>query len=75
MTVLDLSQGESGIIDSIDSAENYFIKFRLMEMGCLPGENITLNYYSPSRTSISITVMNYQLALRIEYAKYIVIRS
>ncbi len=72
MTVLDLSQGESGIIDYIS---DNIIDCKLMEMGCLPGEIITLNYYSPNKSSIAITVMNYQLALRTEEANSIIIKS
>jgi ferrous iron transport protein A len=41
---------------------------KLMEMGCLPGELVTVAFVAPLGDPISIIVSGYQLSLRIDEA-------
>ncbi len=66
----DLQKGESGIIDSFSSNE-IFIK--LMEMGCVPGEKVSVDIIAPLGDPISIQVAGYTLSLRLNEAEHIFI--
>jgi ferrous iron transport protein A len=65
-----LKMGESGVIHSF---ENDDIFLKLMEMGCIPGEIITVEQIAPLGDPISISVAGYQLSLRINEADSIFI--
>jgi ferrous iron transport protein A len=66
----ELKIGESGVIHSF---ENDDIFLKLMEMGCIPGEFITVEQIAPLGDPISISVAGYQLSLRINEADSIFI--
>ncbi len=66
----ELKIGESGVIHSF---ENDDIFLKLMEMGCIPGELITVEQVAPLGDPISISVAGYQLSLRINEADSIFI--
>ena len=66
----ELKIGESGVIHSF---ENDDIFLKLMEMGCIPGELITVEQIAPLGDPISISVAGYQLSLRINEADSIFI--
>jgi ferrous iron transport protein A len=66
----ELKIGESGIIHSF---ENDDIFLKLMEMGCIPGELITVEQIAPLGDPISISVAGYQLSLRMNEADSIFI--
>ena len=66
----DLKMGESGVIHSFENDE---IFLKLMEMGCIPGELITVEQIAPLGDPISISVAGYQLSLRINEADSIFI--
>jgi ferrous iron transport protein A len=66
----ELKIGESGIIHSFES-DDIFLK--LMEMGCIPGEKITVEQVAPLGDPISISVAGYQLSLRMNEADTIFI--
>lgn len=68
----ELKIGESGIIHSF---ENDDIFLKLMEMGCIPGELITVEQVAPLGDPISISVAGYQLSLRMNEADTIFIAS
>jgi len=51
--------------------ENDDIFLKLMEMGCVPGEKITVNQIAPLGDPISITVAGYTLSLRLNEAEHI----
>lgn len=57
--------GESGVIHSFENDE---IFLKLMEMGCIPGELITVEQIAPLGDPISISVAGYQLSLRMNEA-------
>ena len=64
----ELKIGEKGIIDRIESDE---LSIKLMEMGCIPGEEITLEQSGLTGDPISIKIADYQLSLRINEAALI----
>ena len=66
----ELKMGESGVIHSFENDE---IFLKLMEMGCIPGELITVEQIAPLGDPISITVAGYQLSLRMNEADSIFI--
>ncbi len=66
----DLKIGESGIIHSF---ENDDIFLKLMEMGCIPGEMVTVEQVAPLGDPISISVAGYQLSLRMNEADSILV--
>lgn len=60
------------IIKSFESDELFL---KLMEMGCLPGETITVEQIAPLRDPISITVAGYRLSLRLDEADHIFVEE
>ncbi len=71
-TLAELKVGEEGKINSIQNNE---LMLKLMEMGCLPGENIKVEFIAPLGDPIAISVSGYQLSLRKEDAKAIIIEN
>ncbi|MEY4052682.1 MAG: ferrous iron transport protein A [Chitinophagia bacterium] len=67
----ELKMGESGVIHSFENDE---IFLKLMEMGCIPGELITVEQIAPLGDPISISVAGYQLSLRMNEADSIFIK-
>jgi ferrous iron transport protein A len=61
----DLKSGESAIIQSIEDSELFL---KLMEMGCVPGEQIKVEKIAPFGDPISILVSGYTLSLRLNEA-------
>ena len=70
-----LSQLETGKKAVIISLENDDILLKLMEMGCLPGEIISIEKKAPWGDPISITVSGYQLSLRANEAEKIIVEE
>ncbi|MEP6675009.1 MAG: FeoA family protein [Ferruginibacter sp.] len=64
----DIKQGKTVSILSFEKDE---IFLKLMEMGCVPGENITIEKIAPLGDPISINVAGYTLSLRINEAEMI----
>ena len=70
-SVADLNPGESGIIsDLLDEA----LSLKLLEMGCLPGQPIKLNFAAPLGDPICVSVAGYDLTLRLDEANTISLR-
>ena len=57
----------------IKSFENDDIFLKLMEMGCIPGEKITLEQIAPLGDPISVNVSGYRLSLRLNEAENIMV--
>ncbi len=73
MKTLDkLKIGESGIIKSFSKKD---LALKLIEMGCLPGEKITLSKIAPLGDPIVIEVSGYQLSMRKEEASAVVLED
>lgn len=68
----ELLPGEKGTILSFENEE---IHLKLMEMGCVPGEEIEVERIAPLGDPISVIVSGYHLSLRIEEALSITIKK
>jgi ferrous iron transport protein A len=68
----DLEPGQRAIIHSFENDE---IFLKLMEMGCVPGEEVIVEMQAPLGDPISIKVAGYQLSLRIEEAQSILVNT
>lgn len=69
-TIADLEVGERGVIKEI-SLE--YIPLALLEMGCLPGEDVELIQIAPLKDPLYIRVNGSHLAIRKEVASQILI--
>lgn len=61
MTLAQLSPGNEAIIESFTDED---IKLKLLEMGCLPGEKISVVRLAPLGDPIAVSVSGYLLSLR-----------
>ncbi|MBZ4189299.1 FeoA family protein [Niabella beijingensis] len=68
----DLKPGQRARIQKF-TTEEIFLK--LMEMGCLPGEEIEIIKVAPLNDPISISVAGYTLSLRLDEARFIVVHD
>lgn len=66
----DLNRGESGVIKGFS---DHVISLKLMEMGCLPGSDIKMNFAAPLGDPISYYIAGYNLTLRKSEASTIII--
>ena len=55
--------------------ENDDIFLKLMEMGCVPGEKITVDKVAPFKDPISVSVAGYTLSLRLNEAEHILVEE
>jgi ferrous iron transport protein A len=62
----ELKPGQRAVIKNFTNKETYL---KLMEMGCVPGENIVLEQKAPFGDPISIKVSGYSLSLRLNEAE------
>lgn len=67
-TIADLKRGQRGIIKEI-SAE--VIPLKLLEMGCLPGNEVELVQTAPFRDPLYLNINGSHLAIRKETALHI----
>lgn len=73
MKTLDkLKIGESGIIKELIKRD---LALKLIEMGCLPGEKITLKKIAPFGDPIAIEISGYELSLRKDEASTVVLED
>ena len=70
-----LSEIPAGKEVIIKEFENNEIFIKLMEMGCIPGEKIKVEQIAPLGDPISITVVGYNLSLRLNEAQYILVED
>jgi ferrous iron transport protein A len=68
----DLKLGEAAIIVSFASEDIYI---KLLEMGCVPGEKITVEQIAPLGDPISVFVSGYRLSLRLNEADQIFVTT
>lgn len=66
----ELKPGQKAVIREVSSQE---INLKLMEMGCLPGEPITVEQVAPLGDPLSVQVSGYRLSLRLDEAKHILV--
>jgi len=68
----ELKLGQKGIIKSFGNQE---IHLKLMEMGCLPGEEISMEQMAPLGDPVSVSIAGYRLSLRLDEAEHIIVDS
>lgn len=68
----ELKLGQKAIIKSFGSQDIYL---KLMEMGCLPGEEISVEQIAPLGDPVSVSVSGYKLSLRLDEAEHIIVES
>ena len=61
----ELKPGQKAKIKNFTNPETYL---KLMEMGCVPGEDILLEQIAPFGDPISVKVSGYSLSLRLNEA-------
>jgi ferrous iron transport protein A len=66
----DLQPGQKGLILSFENEDLYL---KLLEMGCVPGETVTIERIAPLGDPISVLVAGYNLSLRQEEAESIIV--
>lgn len=66
----ELRPGQQAVIKEFNSEE---ILLKLMEMGCLPGEKISIEKIAPLGDPLSVVVSGYTLSLRLDEADNIVV--
>ena len=72
-TILRLSELKPGDEGTICEFNDSDIFIKLMEMGCIPGEKITMEQVAPLGDPISVSVAGYHLSLRLNEADHILI--
>lgn len=73
MKTLDkLKIGESGVVKSLNKKG---LALKLIEMGCFPGEKITLTKIAPLGDPIAIEISGYELSMRKEEASTVVLED
>ena len=72
LTIADLKKGESAVIT--DSSSND-IPLKLLEMGCLPGNEVKLLQLAPFSDPMYLNVNDSFLAIRKETASLIIIKK
>lgn len=70
MKLSELKQGDKRTIKGFESSD---LELKLMEMGCLPGEEVVVEQIAPLGDPISIKVAGYLLSLRLNEAKHIIV--
>ncbi|HET6245599.1 MAG: ferrous iron transport protein A [Bacteroidetes bacterium] len=66
----DLKIGESAVIEEFSDD---FLSLKFLEMGCLPGESITLERIAPMGDPIIVNVSGYLMTMRKSEAKTILV--
>ena len=70
MRLSELRSGERATINSFESSD---IELKLMEMGCIPGEEVVVEQIAPLGDPISIRIAGYSLSLRKNEANQILV--
>ena len=71
MLLSELKRGQEAVIDSFT---DYEVSLKLLEMGCIPGEKITVDRIAPLGDPIAIVVSGYVLSLRKDEAAAVVVK-
>jgi ferrous iron transport protein A len=70
-TLANMKLGETAIIDSFTDAE---MSLKLLEMGCTPGEIVTVDNIAPMGDPIAIFISGYLLSLRKQEASTVLVK-
>ncbi len=66
-----IRKGESAVVESYTDD---LMKLKLMEMGCVPGERITVDRFAPLGDPIAILVGDATLSIRRDEAENVLVR-
>lgn len=69
-TLAQLTIGMSAVVKSFTDNDT---SLKLMEMGCVPGETITISNVAPMGDPIAINISGYQLSLRKNEAAKVIV--
>lgn len=72
MTLAELKRGQHGIIKDVSSKN---IPLKLLEMGCLPGNEVQLLQVAPFSDPMYLNINGTHLAIRKETASHIIIET
>ena len=72
MRLSELKAGQSGRITGFETSD---LELKLMEMGCIPGEKVTVEKVAPLGDPISIRIAGYSLSLRKNEANQILLEE
>ena len=72
MTLDKLSPGSEAIVESFTDDD---IKLKLLEMGCLPGEKISVVRLAPLGDPIAVSVSGYLLSMRKDEAATVQVKQ
>ena len=72
MTLAQLNKGEKAIIEDLNTV---LVPLKLIEMGCLPGNQIELLQLAPFKDPLFLNVNGSQIAIRKETAKHIQVKK
>ena len=70
MNLSQLNVGQSAVIESFTDEE---MSLKFLEMGCLPGEQVSIYKIAPLGDPIAIAVSGYVLSMRKEEAATIIV--
>jgi ferrous iron transport protein A len=70
MKLTELKPGQKAIIRHFDNSD---MSIKLLEMGCIPGEEILLEQVAPLGDPISVSISGYSLSLRLTEAEGIIV--
>jgi len=70
ITLADLKKGQKAFIRSFSNDE---LSSRLLEMGCLPGETLSLSRTAPLGCPLAINIAGYELSLRRDEAASVLV--
>jgi Fe2+ transport system protein FeoA len=73
MTIDDLKIGQSGTISAVGGEGP--LRLRFLDMGLIPGTNVTLQKVAPMGDPIQIRIRGYELTIRREDAQKITLRE
>jgi Fe2+ transport system protein FeoA len=72
MTLKDLKEGDSAVIDSLTGQGAF--RRRLLEMGFMGGTPIYVKKYAPLRDPIEFVIKGYHVSLRQEEASQVLVK-
>ncbi len=72
ITLADLKKGEKAVIKEISSNK---VPLKLLEMGCLPGNEVKLLQLAPFKDPMYLNINGCHLAIREDTAKFIIIEN
>jgi ferrous iron transport protein A len=74
MKLRNLSELQPGMKAIIDSFADEELSIRLLEMGCLPGEEVEIAHIAPLGDPIAIHLYGHKLSLRKKEAESILVK-